>query len=80
MEEQFLSAKGHLIAPSFLSADFLRIEEEVAWLNQSEADLIHLDIMDGQFVPNISYGIPVVKAINKVAKKPLRPQTSLNQG
>ena len=72
MEKNFLhAAEGHLIAPSFLAADFLRIKEEVEWLNQSEADMIHLDIMDGQFVPNISYGLPVVKAIQKVSTKPL---------
>ena len=61
----------HMIAPSFLAANFLHIEEETKWLNESDCDLIHLDVMDGQFVPNISYGLPVIAAINQVATKPL---------
>ncbi|MDP3461830.1 MAG: ribulose-phosphate 3-epimerase [Bacteroidales bacterium] len=60
-----------LIAPSILSADFLRLGEEVDMINNSEADWFHLDIMDGVFVPNISFGIPVVKAISILAVKPL---------
>lgn len=60
-----------LIAPSILAADFANLEKEVKMLNQSQADWIHVDIMDGRFVPNISFGIPVVEAINKHAKKPL---------
>lgn len=60
-----------LIAPSMLSADFLRLGEEVDMINNSEADWFHLDIMDGVFVPNISFGIPVVKAISILAVKPL---------
>ncbi len=60
-----------LIAPSMLSADFGCINREIEMLNRSEADLIHLDIMDGLFVPNISYGFPVIKKIAEKAEKPL---------
>lgn len=59
------------IAPSILAADFARIKEEVEMLNDSEADYIHVDIMDGVFVPNISFGIPVTHAIKNYTKKPL---------
>lgn len=62
---------GILIAPSMLSADFGKLASEVEMVNNSEADWFHLDIMDGLFVPNISYGFPVVKAIAKSARKPL---------
>ena len=60
-----------LIAPSFLAADFGNVQQEVEMLNASEADYIHIDIMDGVFVPNISFGFPVCKAIHKHAKKPM---------
>jgi len=60
-----------LIAPSLLSADFLNLEREIDMLNQSEADLLHLDVMDGVFVPNISFGFPVIEQIAPRAKKPL---------
>ena len=60
-----------LIAPSVLAADFGRINEEIEMLNESQADYIHIDIMDGVFVPNISFGFPVTNAIAKKAKKPL---------
>lgn len=59
------------IAPSILASDFANLQKEVEMLNLSEADYIHVDIMDGVFVPNISFGIPVTKAINKHATKPL---------
>lgn len=58
-----------LIAPSLLSADFLRLEEECRMLNESEADWFHLDVMDGRFVPNISFGFPVIEHIRKATKK-----------
>ena len=64
-------ANHHMIAPSFLAANFLKIEEEVNWLNESGGDMIHLDVMDGQFVPNISYGLPVIKAIKSKSNIPL---------
>lgn len=54
-----------------LSADFSRLSAEVEMVNNSDADLFHLDIMDGVFVPNISYGFPVIKAISRLAKKPM---------
>ncbi len=62
---------NHLIAPSVLSADFANLEKDIIMINQSEADWFHIDIMDGVFVPNISFGFPVLNAINKHAKKPL---------
>jgi ribulose-phosphate 3-epimerase len=62
---------SYLIAPSILSADFANIQRDVEMINKSEADWFHVDIMDGMFVPNISFGFPVVKAIKKHAKKPL---------
>ena len=60
-----------MIAPSLLSADFLQLGKDVEMVNQSEADWFHCDIMDGRFVPNISFGIPVVEAIKRQARKPL---------
>ena len=60
-----------LVSPSILAADFANIETEVKMVNDSAADYIHIDIMDGHFVPNISFGFPVTKAIQKHSKKPL---------
>jgi ribulose-phosphate 3-epimerase len=61
----------HLVSPSLLAADFLNLGKEVAMVNKSLADWIHCDIMDGVFVPNISFGFPVVEYIKKIAEKPL---------
>ena len=60
-----------MIAPSILNADFLKLGEVISMLNASEADLIHLDIMDGMFVPNLSFGFPIIEQINAKAEKPL---------
>ena len=60
-----------IVAPSVLAADFANLQRDIEMLNESEADWIHIDIMDGVFVPNISFGLPVLEAINKYAKKPL---------
>ena len=77
---------GHLIAPSMLASDFGNLKSEVNMVNESQADWFHLDIMDGRFVPNISFGIPVVQAIKKYTKKPLdvhlmikKPDNYINQ-
>ena len=60
-----------IIAPSILSADFNHLGKDIEMLNQSDAGYIHFDVMDGVFVPNISFGIPVIEHVNKIAQKPL---------
>src|SRR5690606_25760022 len=62
---------SHLIAPSILSGDFANLAKDIEMLNKSEADWIHVDIMDGVFVPNISFGFPVLEAIKRLTSKPL---------
>jgi ribulose-phosphate 3-epimerase len=61
----------HLVSPSLLSADFGNLERDILMVNRSEADWVHLDIMDGVFVPNISFGFPVIEFVEKVSEKPL---------
>ncbi|MBR6132401.1 MAG: ribulose-phosphate 3-epimerase [Bacteroidales bacterium] len=60
-----------IVAPSLLSADFGNLEKDVQMLNRSQADWIHLDVMDGVFVPNISFGMPVIKRVRQLSEKPL---------
>ncbi len=60
-----------LVAPSILSANFNHLGDAIQIINKSDADLIHFDVMDGVFVPNISFGIPVIKDVSKIAEKPL---------
>jgi len=61
----------HLVSPSLLAANFGNLDSDVKMVNNSEADWVHLDIMDGVFVPNISFGFPVIKAVKRIAVKPL---------
>ncbi len=70
---------SHLIAPSLLSADFGNLQKEIEMINNSQADWFHLDVMDGVFVPNISFGFPVINYINKHAKKPLDVHLMITQ-
>ncbi|GGC43755.1 ribulose-phosphate 3-epimerase [Parapedobacter defluvii] len=66
-----MSKRRHLVAPSVLSADFAHLHDDIVMVNQSEADWFHVDIMDGVFVPNISFGFPVMASIAHYARKPL---------
>ncbi len=67
-----------IIAPSLLAADFANLQRDIELINQSDADWLHLDIMDGQFVPNISFGIPVCKAVARHSSKPLDVHLMIN--
>ena len=62
---------NHLVAPSILAADFANLQRDIEMINKSDADWIHVDIMDGMFVPNISFGFPIAKAVKKHTGKPL---------
>lgn len=75
-----------IVSPSMLSADFLHLERDIQMINRSEADWFHVDVMDGMFVPNISFGFPVIEAVAKVCTKPLdvhfmieRPERYISQ-
>ncbi|MDO9581157.1 MAG: ribulose-phosphate 3-epimerase [Bacteroidales bacterium] len=61
----------HLVSPSLLAADFGNLEKDILLINRSQADWLHLDIMDGVFVPNISFGFPVIECVKKLSEKPL---------
>ncbi len=69
----------HLISPSILAADFGNLQRDINMLNSSSADFIHVDVMDGVFVPNISFGFPVIKTVHEFAKKPLDVHLMITQ-
>lgn len=70
---------AHLLAPSVLSADFGNLQRDIEMINHSDADWFHVDVMDGVFVPNISFGFPVIKVLQKHAKKPLDVHLMITQ-
>ncbi|MEJ2595308.1 MAG: ribulose-phosphate 3-epimerase [bacterium] len=70
---------SHLVAPSLLAADFGHLKREIEMVNNSEADWFHLDIMDGVFVPNISFGFPVIEYVKKYAEKPMDVHLMITQ-
>ena len=69
----------HLVAPSLLAADFTRLQTEIDLVNDSQADWLHLDVMDGRFVPNITFGMFIIKAIRKMCTKPLDVHLMIEQ-